>query len=274
MKKISRIIINSLANSSACLLDLSAGSFFLAILVAAGCIRQPVVEVGPAPYVCEFASGPIVIDGNLDETAWHSAEVITNFYVYTPKGSENLSPTEARILWDSDNLYVAITCTDADIWSYTGDQPSDALWLGDVGEIFIKPDYDNSVYYEFIATPNEAVYDARYPSRGAGGYHRFRSWSSGIRVKSVVNGTDDNPADMDVGYILEMAIPLEAFQGSTQPADGVIWAFGVFRYDFSKLFDERLLLMSIPEILNHGFHYYEGYTPLLFRAKGKVQGSR
>ena len=264
---------NGLANRQYWLPVFSVGAVLLAILVSAGCVHQPIVATRPAPYVCKEASGAILIDGNLDETAWNGASVISNFNVYTPEGAENLSPTEARMLWDSQNLYVAISCTDADIWSYSG-QPADFLWYGDVGEIFLKPDHDSPVYYEFIAAPNETVYDARYPSRGAGGYSRFRTWSSGIRVGCVVDGTDDDPTDMDTGYTIEMAIPLSAFHGSTLPADGVAWTFGMFRYDFSKLFDERLLLMSIPEILHDGFHYYEGYTDLVFRAAGTRQGNK
>lgn len=241
------------------LMGLWAGVTFL----IAGCTYPSVA--GPVPYGCERASEPIVIDGRIDDVAWQAANVIANFYAFRPEGVTNLPSTEARILWDSKNLYVAITCMDADIWSYS-DQADDDLWRGDVGEIFVKPDRDSSVYYEFVIAPNGTLYDGCYPSRGAGGGYRFKTWSSGARISSFVDGTDDDAADMDVGYTIEMAIPLGAFQGATPPSDGVTWTFGVFRYDFSKLFDEPLLLMSMPKSESkRGFHYYEGYADLVFK---------
>ena len=253
--------------------SLCAGLLLPTVLIAVGCAHQPVaVEVEPAPYVCERAFGSIIIDGRINDAAWQGANVITNFYAYRPKDATDLSPTEARILWDSENLYVAITCMDTDIWSYS-DQADDEIWFGDASELFVKPDRDSLVYCEFVIAPNGTLYDACYPSRGAGGRHRFKTWSSGMRVITVVNGTDDDASDMDVGYTIEMAIPQSAFQGATPPADGVAWTFGIFRYDYSKRFESPLMLMSIPES-EGGFHCYERYADLIFRAKGNGRGSK
>lgn len=235
-----------------------------AIVVGVGCVRQPVMDVGPAFYTCKAVSGQIMVDGSIDEAAWQAADVIANFYAYSPKNAIDLSPTEARILWDHESLYVAITCTDADVWSFS-DQPDSKIWQGDVGEFFVRPDHNSPVHYEFVVAPNGTLCDMRHLSRGSGGYQRSKAWSSGAQVASVVDGSDGDAADMDIGYTIEIAIPLDAFHGATLPADGVTWTFGVFRYDFSKLLDQPLLLMSIPESPRNGFHYYEGYTELFFR---------
>ncbi len=253
--------------------SLCAGLTLPILLTATGCAYQRVAETDPVPYVCKESTGAIIIDGNIDEVAWKTANMITNFYAYSPKDAAVLSPTEARILWDNRNLYVAITCSDMDIWSLS-DHVDDQLWRGDAAEFFVKPDRDSLAYYEFVIAPNGTLCDIRHSSRGAGGYYRFNSWSSNMRVKSIINGTDGDGSDLDVGYTVEMAIPLSAFHGSTPPADGVSWTFGVFRYDFSKLFEEPLLLMSIPES-KRGFHYYEGYADLVFdgaEGSGVVEG--
>lgn len=246
------------------------GTVFLAVLLGTGCAHQSVaVDVVLVPYECKRVSGVITIDGHIGEVAWQAAEALTNFYAYSPKDAANLSPTEARVLWDSDNLYVAISCTDADVWSYS-DQADDELWYGDVVEVFFKPDRDTPVYYEFVAAPNETLFDARHPSRGAGGFRRFKTWSSGARVSAFINGTDGEFSDTDSGYTIEMAIPLSAFHGATPPADGVVWTFCICRYDYSKLLDAPLLLMTMPQA-PHGFHSYEGYTDLVFKGKGIAQ---
>lgn len=239
------------------------------VLFAVGCGRKSMATGELAPYTCnKVVVGEIAVDGRINEAVWGRAASLTTFHVYRPKGGVNSSPTEARILWDSENLYVAFICKDADIWSFS-DEPDSELWRGDVGEFFIKPKRDCHVYYEFVAAPNGTLLDLRYASRGAGGADRFKTWSSHARVASTVDGTDADATDTDAGYTIEMAIPLAAFHGTTPPADGVVWTFGVFRFDYSKLFEEPLLLMSMPES-PRGFHYYEGYADLIFRAKGKV----
>lgn len=232
----------------------------LALLLGAG----RATAARPAPYLCnKVANGLISVDGRIDEAAWQAAEPITNFYVYRPVGGTNRSPTEVRILWDSQNLYVAFRCTDADIWSYSN-EPDAELWRGDACEFFVKPSRTSLVYYEFVMAPNGTLLDVRNPSRGAGGAPRFKTWPSHARVATAVDGTDGNVADADTGYTIEMAIPLKAFAGATPPADGVAWTFGAFRFDYSKLYEDPLLLMSIPESPS-GFHYYEGYANLVFR---------
>lgn len=121
-------------------------------------------------------------------------------------------------------------------------------------------------YCEFVIAPGGALYDARYPSRGAGGYHRFKDWSSKAKVATTVNGTDDDWKDTDTSYVVEMAIPFSAFSDiAKQPVASDTWTVGVFRYDYTKSYEDTLLTMSIPESKKSGYHYYKGYTPLIFQ---------
>ena len=238
-------------------------SITLLSVALTGCQAGGAAKVAPA-YDCHFATSPVKIDGKLDEAAWAKATKITQFFVLQPEGAKALSPTTARLLWDDRNLYVAFECTDDDVWSYS-DKPDDELWNGDVGELFVKPSATGRVYYEFVTAPNGAQYDGKYTSRGAGGFNRFKDWSSGAKIATSIDGTDGDGSDDDRGYVIEMAFPLKAFAGATPPADGVVWTFGAFRYDYTKSYEDPLLLMSMPESLHHGFHYYEGYNRLTFR---------
>ena len=251
----------------------------LLLVVVAACQTTPIAPtVNPAPpYPCRFASGPIAVDGRLDEPAWQKAAVIDTFYPYQPEDAASLSPTKARLLWDKDHLYLAVECGDKDVWSFS-DQPDDDMWNGDVAEFFIKPSVDKPIYYEFVIAANATLYDARYPSRGAGGANRFKGWSSNAKIASVIAGTDGDWRDDDQGYTVEAAIPLAAFDeagrsaasakpnvsSAGRPAAGDTWTFGIFRYDYSKEYEDPLLMMSIPEAPGHGFHSYEGYGLLVF----------
>ncbi|PYQ47205.1 MAG: hypothetical protein DMF78_24345, partial [Acidobacteria bacterium] len=54
------------------------------------------------------ASGPISVDGRLDEEAWRHAPLATGFLQREPsEGSPATEPTELRVLYDDGALYVA-----------------------------------------------------------------------------------------------------------------------------------------------------------------------
>lgn len=241
--------------------------FILAGLPVAGCQKrsqeEPDVQ-SPAEYRCLFTPDKIRIDGNPDEPAWKKADCIPLSFLFSPKNPPRIPSATARLLWDEQMLYVSFECEDDDIWSYS-DQLDSELWRGDVAEIFIKPSTNALCYYEFIITPGGTLYDARYPSRGAGSFYRCKGWSSLARIATQIDGTNDDSNDTDTGYTIEMAIPLAVFAGSPPPAPDTVWTFGTFRYDYSKSFEDPLLLMSIPIAPHHGFHCYEAYHRLIFK---------
>lgn len=233
-----------------------------AVAVAPAARSEPLSN--PAPYAVRRASAPLTIDGRLDEPAWKNAAKIDQFKLFRPVDVPRLPATSARLLWDDDHLYVGFECQDDDIWSYsaTDDAP---IYLGDVAELFIKPRQDSLAYYEFVFAPSGAIYDARYTSRGAGLSHRYGDWNSRAKIAVTRDGTDDNDTDDDRGYVVEVAIPLQAFADSERPAKDVDWKFGVFRYDYSKSYSDPLMLMTLPSASRqHGFHDYDKYGPLRF----------
>lgn len=60
-------------------------------------------------------SGPIVIDGVLDEPAWRAAAPASAFVQADPlEGQPATDDTEVRVAYDADSLYVAAVCHDGD----------------------------------------------------------------------------------------------------------------------------------------------------------------
>ena len=58
---------------------------------------------------------PIVLDGHLAEAAWQEAPPAKDFIQLSPHpGEPSPNPTEVRILYDDDNLYVGVNCFDPD----------------------------------------------------------------------------------------------------------------------------------------------------------------
>src|SRR5215475_3719423 len=60
-------------------------------------------------------TGPILIDGLLDETDWGRAAPLTGFTQRLPaEGRPATQPTEVRILYDDENLYIGAELRDAE----------------------------------------------------------------------------------------------------------------------------------------------------------------
>lgn len=235
-------------------------------LLAAFCLA---VESAPGETVkdsreAKRATETIVIDGRLDERSWREADAIALSHVFKGPRLHSLPRTEARFLWDDLNFYIGFRCADDDVWSFSqvNDQP---LYKGDVVEVFVRPTTDKLRYYEFVIAPNGAIFDARYPSRGAGLSGRFVPWNSDAAISTTIAGTDGDYEDDDDGYVVEAAIPLSVFAESERPRPGRQWQVGAFRYDYSKSYEDVLMLMSIPRVdPNLGFHDYERYGALRF----------
>jgi hypothetical protein len=58
--------------------------------------------------------GEITLDGVLDEPEWSQAEPAKDFIQKLPAtGEPATEPTEVRLLYDQDNLYVGVYCFDS-----------------------------------------------------------------------------------------------------------------------------------------------------------------
>ena len=127
---------------------------------------------------CRWATGPIQLDGKLDEPAWENAQVIKDFAVFW----ENRAPktaTRARLLWDDQYLYFAAEMEDTDLYADVKEH-NGMCWYNDVFEMFFKPSAQELAYYEFQVNAANTQLEMFLPSRGAGGYGRFTMAASAL----------------------------------------------------------------------------------------------
>src|SRR5688500_14729209 len=69
-------------------------------------------------FLCRYADSPVKIDGQADEDAWKSAEIVDHFYQPWKKDAPKArTATKARMLWDRDNLYFFAEMEDADLYA-------------------------------------------------------------------------------------------------------------------------------------------------------------
>ena len=244
------------------------GLFVIAVLGG----NRANAEFVPQLYEARRADNPPAIDGSLDEPIWDTAHEIADFFAYQSGGEVAAAETSAKILWDDQSLYLAFEMMDVDIRpsSVTANQTGrDAqLFRGDVIEFFVREDRDSPRYFEFEWSPNgKDVFDARFDERRFG--PPGTDWNTELTWAVSVDGTIDEFSDQDVGWTVEAAIPLSAFDSISTGSE---WTFTVARYDyFNPISEVEQLMMSTPgdpELplagLTSGFHTYELYDDLKF----------
>ena len=237
----------------------------VAAVAAAGCgvpgARRKVRS--PKRFECHRTLSPIVIDGKLDEPDWEQAQGMEDFRE-PGTGLPARQPTLARFLWDDRFLYVAITMEDRDITGVKT-QHDDKVWEDDVAELFLKPSESSPAYYEFQVNPLGTTLDLLIARRGAGTFDRWTPWESGMKAKANIQGTVNDWRDKDRGWIVEMAIPLSAFQDASPTVQlGDRWRFAVCRYNYSVDLPGGLERTSSAPLREMDFHRFEDYDWLEF----------
>ncbi len=176
-------------------------------------------------YRAPRRSGPITVDGRLDEPGWRLAPEAILFDSLT--GRPLRYSTTARILWDAESLYVAFSCRDDEAWARPGRKDDDPIYEDEVVEIFLEPTGAGTDYTEIEVSPANVRLDARFRSRRSDLGEALK-WESGARHAVQV---ERGPGG-DRAWTVEMAIPIEALRGRTRlPRPGDRWRLNLFRLE-------------------------------------------
>jgi hypothetical protein len=160
------------------------------------------------------ATGPITLDGLLDEPAWASAPVAKNFIQNDPReGQPATYDTEVRMIYDDANLYIGVFASD--------DEPGQIIvnelrkdfntGNGDSFQVVIDTFKDERNGYQFATNPAGAKWDAQMSNEGR---ENNSNWD-GVWDVSARIGED--------GWYAEMRIPFRTlkFSPATQQTWGV-----------------------------------------------------
>lgn len=202
-------------------------------------LAAPAVAAGGKRYVARKVAKAIKLDGVLDEAAWKEAPS-TGLFVNTQSGAPADHKTEAKLLWDASNLYIAFENADSDVWS-TLSKRDDKLWTQEMVEIMIDADKNGKTYVEFQVAPTGNVFDTYLPSwrkyeNDVDPKRKPYDWNSKIKAAVKVNGTLNQRKDQDKGWVAEIAIPLADVAGldtaqKPAPKVGDSWRLNMFRMD-------------------------------------------
>ncbi|MBI4551091.1 MAG: carbohydrate binding family 9 domain-containing protein, partial [Candidatus Latescibacteria bacterium] len=147
---------------------------------------------------------PIKLDGRLDDDAWKLARSASRFYQLEPKeGFPASQPTEVRVLYDTENLYIGFMCYDAEpskivAREFKRDGPLHGS--NDYVMAIIAPFEGGRESYEFMTNPNGARRDLFVSQEGS---NFDQDWNGNWNAASVRHAH---------GWSAEMVIPFRALR--------------------------------------------------------------
>ena len=181
--------------------------------------------------LCHKTNEEIVIDGLFDEQAWQQTEWITDFEDIRGSGFAKYA-TQVKTLYSNDYLFVAVMFYEPHICAnFTENEQK--IYLDNAFELFIDPDGDGLNYYEFEINANGATWDLQLSKPYRRGGTSNSGWNiDGLKKAIFINGTLNNPTDIDSLWTIELAIPFSAFDeyaNGTYPANGEQWKVNFLR---------------------------------------------
>jgi hypothetical protein len=202
-------------------------SGWLGVSVARAAPPQHPAAVGSATPSAEVAAttGPITIDGVLDEPAWRAAPTIGGLTQRQPaQGARPTERTDVTLLYDRDHLYVGVVAHDSEPRRVIGTQMArdGSLSADDRVEILLDTFRDQRSAFYFATNPSGALVD-------------------GLVASGQLNADWDAIWDVrtrrtDGGWTAEFAIP---FKSLSFPSAGTVWGFNIARHIYRKLEEDR-----------------------------------
>jgi hypothetical protein len=164
------------------------------------------------------ATGPITLDGSLNEPSWQQAQVARAFRQSEPReGQPATYDTEVRLVYDADALYIGVRANDPDpgklvVTDLKKDYVTDA---SDQFAVLLDTFHDSRNGYEFATNPAGAKWDAQMANEGK---EINANWDGIWDVRTRV---------VEDGWIAEIRIPFRTLKFNS--ADVQSWGINFKR---------------------------------------------
>jgi transglutaminase-like putative cysteine protease/predicted esterase len=197
--------------------------------------QERMQPITPRTYLCRRAAAPIVIDGKLEDPGWAAAAWTEDFVdiqgLVKPKPRFR---TRAKMLWDDDFLYIAAELEEPHVWATLTNHDS-VIFRDPDFEVFIDPKGETEPYYEFEMNALNTTWDLRLDKPYMDGGKAHNEWEiPGMKSAVDLRATLNNPADIDQGWTIELALPWKVLSEHARhagpPSEGEQW-----RIDFSRV---------------------------------------
>ena len=206
----------------------------------------------PKRYACHRAVGGPTINGRLDDPAWAAAAWTDRFVDI--EGDRRPAPrfgTRAKMLWDDEYLYVAAELDEPHLRGSLLEHDS-VIFRDNDFELFVDPDGDNHAYFEFEINALNTGWDLFLPKPYRDGGKADNGWEiPGLKTAVHLDGTINDPNDVDRGWTIEIAIPWTAFARSGHrpgcPVEGDRWRMNFSRVEWRHRLDASGRYENEPE---------------------------
>jgi hypothetical protein len=207
----------------------------------------------PLGYVCYHTSQPPALDGKLDSPAWARAPWTEEFSDI--EGDAKPRPTfrtRAKMLWDDRNLYIGAELEEPNVWATLTKRDS-VIFRDNDFEVFMDPDNDGQFYTELEMNALNTVWDLLLARPYRAGGPALVGWDMhDLKTTVHVNGTLNDPSDVDRGWTLEIAIPwdnvFETARTNFPPHDGDQWRINFSRVEWDvEVVDGKYRKLHRPE---------------------------
>jgi hypothetical protein len=165
-------------------------------------------------------SGPVAIDGRLDEAAWAAAQPTSGFtQSYPTPGAAPVDPTEVRVLYDDQALYVGVRMHDShpdSIAAQLARRDASGIY-SDWVHLIIDSYRDRRTAFRFTVNPKGVKKDVYTSNDGNEDANWDAVWDVGTSVDSG-------------GWTAEYRIPLSQVRfGGVAKGTERVWGFQVMR---------------------------------------------
>src|SRR5215212_4089131 len=165
-------------------------------------------------------SGPVTIDGKLDDAAWSAAQPTSGFtQSYPAPGAAPVDPTEVRVLYDDQALYVGIRMRDShpdSIAAQLARRDASGIY-SDWVHLIIDSYHDRRTAFRFTVNPKGVKKDVYTSDDG----QEDTNWDAVWDVATLVDSG---------GWNAEYRIPLSQVRfGGAGKGTERIWGFQVMR---------------------------------------------
>jgi hypothetical protein len=203
----------------------------------------------------------IKVDGYLNELEWQQAEVVRDFIQQGPnEGMPSSEPTEVRVLYDEDNLYIGFECYDSQPSKIVAKEMrrDGPLWQDDNVYIMIDSYNDQRRGFFFRLNPlaaqsDDAIFD--------GGANINGSWDCVWSSKGRIH---------ERGWSLELAIPFNQLRFKAQ--NPMVWGIN-FGRNISRT-KESTQWAQVPRSLSWPGTYWPIYQGKLTGLEGLKPSAR
>lgn len=183
----------------------------------------------------------------------------------TPVGGSSPYASRARMLRSDTGMYFLFDCEDRRL-TCTMTEDGDDIYEEDVVEVFLWPDQQQVLYFEYELSPLGVELPLLIPNQG-GMFMGWQAWhyegARRVRRATAVRGGPKASLAAVEGWTAEFFVPYGLLRGlaGVPPRPGNVWQANLYRIDY----DERPAThwAWCPDT-GPNFHNYRGFGTLLF----------